>query len=172
MPYGLPKLETRDIVGDYARGSAWKEAKEERERKQPIIEQLEKLNIRKGEQAVAAGERNITLKDMAIGAQKDKEQQAELDDLSQAAKWVENQPEEKRSAAFKQVTDFYGSQGHDVSMFEGREDLIPSTMGVLERKGPITKPMDVLNFCPECGEKIISETQRFCMQCGFDLQNI
>lgn len=53
-----------------------------------------------------------------------------------------------------------------------REDLIPSKMGDFERKGPITKSMGVLNFCPECGEKIISETQRFCMQCGFDLQNI
>ena len=44
MPYGLPELKTPDIVGKYAQGAAWKEAKDERARKQPIIEQLEKLN--------------------------------------------------------------------------------------------------------------------------------
>lgn len=130
MPYGLPELKTPDIAGAYAQGSAWKEAKDERARKQPIIEQLEKLNIRKGEQAIAAGERNITLKDMAIANQKEKEQQSELDDLSAAANWVQQQPEENRGAAFKQVTDFYGSQGHDVSMFEGRDDLIPFLAGI------------------------------------------
>lgn len=130
MPYGLPELKTPDLVGDYARGSAWKEAKDERSRKQPIIEQLEKLNIRKGEQAIKAGERNITLKDMAIAGQKEKQQQSELDDLSAAANWVQQQPEENRGAAFKQVTDFYGGQGHDVSMFEGRDDLLPFLSGI------------------------------------------
>jgi hypothetical protein len=52
------------------------------------------------------------------------------------------------------------------------EDLIPSKMGIFEKKGPIIKSMGGLNFCPECGQKIISVTQRFCMNCGFELQNI
>jgi hypothetical protein len=51
-------------------------------------------------------------------------------------------------------------------------DLIPSKMGIIEKKGPIIKSMGGLNFCPECGQKIISATQRFCMNCGFELQNI
>ncbi|MFX1468623.1 MAG: zinc ribbon domain-containing protein, partial [Promethearchaeota archaeon] len=28
-------------------------------------------------------------------------------------------------------------------------------------------PTIKINFCPECGQKLISETQRFCMNCGF-----
>ena len=51
-----------------------------------------------------------------------------------------------------------------------KEDLIPSKMGILEKKGPIIKLTKGLNFCPECGQKIISVTQRFCLNCGFELQ--
>ena len=27
-----------------------------------------------------------------------------------------------------------------------------------------------LNFCPECGQKVAIEVQRFCMNCGFELK--
>ena len=53
-----------------------------------------------------------------------------------------------------------------------RGDLIPSKMGTFEEKKPITKSMEGKNFCPDCGQKIVSVTQRFCMNCGFELINI
>lgn len=158
MPYGLPELKQPDFVGSYAKGSDWREGKDarraerdERARKQPIIEQLEKLSISKGEQAVKLGERSITLKDMAIKAQEEKkaekDRKDELDDISKAATWVSKQPKESRSAAFKQVTDFYGSQGHDVSMFEGRDDLVPfladiNKPGGVEKFGRVFQGVD------------------------------
>jgi len=120
MPYGLPELKTPDLVGDYARGSAWKEAKDERARKQPIIEQLEKLNIRKGEQAIAAGERNITLKDMAIASQKEKKESEDMADFGRAAAWSKT-PEQ-----WEQSLDLFEGEGKDVSRFRGRFDLAPA----------------------------------------------
>lgn len=53
-----------------------------------------------------------------------------------------------------------------------KEELIPSKMEIFKKKGPTIKSMGGLNFCSECGKKIISVTQRFCMNCGFELQNI
>ncbi len=53
-----------------------------------------------------------------------------------------------------------------------RVDLMPPKMGIYEKKRTITKTIGGFNFCPECGQKIISEAQHFCMNCGFELQNI
>jgi uncharacterized paraquat-inducible protein A len=53
-----------------------------------------------------------------------------------------------------------------------REDLFPSKMESFERKEPIEKLVKGVRFCPECGQGNISETQRFCMNCGFDLRTI
>jgi len=49
-----------------------------------------------------------------------------------------------------------------------KDDLIPSKMGILEKKGPIVKSKQGLNFCPECGQKTADFAQRFCMKCGIE----
>lgn len=120
MPYGLPELKTPNLVGAYAQGAAWKEAKDERARKQPIIEQLEKLNVRKGELAIEAGERNVTLKDMAIASQKEKKESEDMADFGRAAAWSKT-PEQ-----WEQSLDLFEGEGKDVSRFRGRFDLAPA----------------------------------------------
>ncbi|MHA1933108.1 MAG: zinc ribbon domain-containing protein, partial [Promethearchaeota archaeon] len=47
-----------------------------------------------------------------------------------------------------------------------RPDLMSTKMGTFDEKRPLVKSMEGLNFCPECGQKIISGTQRFCVNCG------
>ncbi len=53
-----------------------------------------------------------------------------------------------------------------------RVELTPIKMGTFEERRPIIKSEGGLNFCPECGQKILSTAQRFCMNCGFELQQI
>lgn len=119
MAYGLPELKTPDLVGQYAQGLQFKEAKEERERKRPIVEQLEQLNIQKGEQALNLGKRNLSLKDMAIDAAKEKKESEDMADFGRAASWADT-PEK-----WEQALDFYEKQGKDVTQFRGNFELAP-----------------------------------------------
>ena len=84
------------------------------------------------------------------------------------------------SPGFGVIGMFLGSVitiiGYAVSKYGSKQrrdvDFIPKKDPIMKS---ITTPISVgstFNFCPECGKKIISETQRFCMQCGFELQNI
>ena len=53
-----------------------------------------------------------------------------------------------------------------------REELIPPKMDLYDKKEPSTEPLQGFNYCPECGSKIVSNTQQFCMSCGLKLQNL
>jgi hypothetical protein len=48
-----------------------------------------------------------------------------------------------------------------------KEDIVPPKMDTVREYVPIAKPMGHLNFCPECGYKILQADMNFCTSCGF-----
>ena len=57
----------------------------------------------------------------------------------------------------------YTGQGRNITILPKKTPFISnSSIGEKSIK---------LNFCPECGNKLESETQKFCRNCGFHLRN-
>lgn len=48
-----------------------------------------------------------------------------------------------------------------------KEDFIPPKMDPIKEYLPLSKTMGKLNFCPECGYKILLADANFCISCGF-----
>ena len=48
-----------------------------------------------------------------------------------------------------------------------REDFVPLKMDPIKGYFPVSKTMGKLNFCPECGYKILQADANFCISCGF-----
>ncbi len=121
MAYGLPEIKPANVVGGYAAGLEYGQAQAERERRQPIVEQLESLNLKQAEQSAKSGAQNITLRDMAIKEETRKRESEGLADFGKAASWASSQPD--KAAAWDQALTYYEGQGQDLSRFRGREDL-------------------------------------------------
>ncbi|NVM19017.1 MAG: zinc ribbon domain-containing protein [Candidatus Lokiarchaeota archaeon] len=47
------------------------------------------------------------------------------------------------------------------------DDIIPPKMGTVQEYIPMSKSMGSLNFCPECGYKLLQADANFCTNCGF-----
>ena len=55
-----------------------------------------------------------------------------------------------------------------VGLFRNRKDyIIPSKIDTINKYVPYSKQMGRLNFCPECGYKILQADTNFCVSCGF-----
>lgn len=112
-----------NIVGKYAQGLEYGEAKTEQARRQPIVEQLEQMKLRQGEQAIKSGEQKSTLQDMLISENKRKRESADMADFGSGAGWAMNQADP--DAAWDQVLDQYEREGKPVDQYRGRPDLMP-----------------------------------------------
>lgn len=70
----------------------------------------------------------------------------------------------------------FGMIGYGVSKYmakqRGEVKFLPKKGFQIKFSSDPTITASNFNFCPECGQKIISETQRFCMNCRFELRNI
>lgn len=68
-----------------------------------------------------------------------------------------------------------GIMGYGFSKYIRREKeneiFLPKTTSPMRTTSSTNIPSK-FNFCPECGQKIIAGTQRFCVNCGFELTNI
>ena len=84
------------------------------------------------------------------------------------------------SPGFGVIGMFLGSAltiiGYAVSKYGSKQrrdvEFIPKKYTVMKSVSTPISVGSTFNFCPECGQKINSVTQRFCMKCGFELQNI
>jgi hypothetical protein len=127
MPYGIKTgFAPIQAVESYRSGHDWAAKDAERKRRQPVVEQLEQLKLRQGEQQVKSGEQKMTLNDMAIAEQKRKQSQSEMLDLGNMAKWA-NTPEK-----WEQGLDYYAMQGKPVDQFRNRFDLAGTVMGLAD----------------------------------------
>lgn len=112
-----------DIVGKYAQGFDYGQAKAEQARRRPILDQLDQLKLRQSEQAIKQGEQKTTLQGMLIKDNKRKQESEQMKDFGQGAAWAMNQPDP--NAAWDQVLTQYESEGKPVDQFRGRTDLMP-----------------------------------------------
>ncbi|NHJ21655.1 MAG: zinc ribbon domain-containing protein [Candidatus Lokiarchaeota archaeon] len=48
-----------------------------------------------------------------------------------------------------------------------RNDIVPSKTDVATRYNPPSTAMKILNYCPECGNKVLRADTKFCTNCGF-----
>jgi len=48
-----------------------------------------------------------------------------------------------------------------------KEDIVPPNMDPIKENIPVSKTMGNLNYCPECGYKILQANASFCTNCGF-----
>ena len=48
-----------------------------------------------------------------------------------------------------------------------KDDIVPPKMDTIKGYVPVSKTMGSLNFCPECGHKILQADMNFCTSCGF-----
>jgi len=48
-----------------------------------------------------------------------------------------------------------------------KEDMVPAQMDIVKEYVPVPKKMGSFNYCPECGEKILSANANFCVKCGY-----
>ncbi len=48
-----------------------------------------------------------------------------------------------------------------------KEDIVPLKMDTSKEHIPVSKTMGSLNYCPECGHKILQADTIFCTECGF-----
>ena len=50
-----------------------------------------------------------------------------------------------------------------------KDDIIPLKMDTTNKYVPYPKQMGILNFCPECGHKVLHTGVKFCTNCGFKI---
>jgi len=48
-----------------------------------------------------------------------------------------------------------------------KEDIVPPKIDTFKEYLPVSKPIGSLNFCPECGYKVLHTGVKFCTNCGF-----
>ena len=119
----IGSVQMPDLVGGYAQGFDYGQAKAEQKRRQPIVDQLERLKMQQAETSVKSGEQRVTLQDLQIQDATRKRESADMADFGQGAAWARNQPDS--AAAWEQVLDQYESEGKPVQQFRGRADLMP-----------------------------------------------
>lgn len=120
MAYGLKE---RDYTGAMQQGMNYGAQKAEQERRQPIVQQLEQLNLASKKQGVEAGKRGVTLQDLAIKERERKMESEDMADLGKASAWALSQ--ENTAQSWDQALNVYEKQGKPVSHLRGREDLLP-----------------------------------------------
>ena len=125
----IPQLQMPDIVGNYAKGQEIKYQKDERARKQPIMEQMEKLNLKKAELANKALSSSQTLRDHELKTKQEEARDEQIKEISTAASWVLSQPEEQRPQAYEQAMGFFQQEGVDASV------MTPENLGYLANIG-------------------------------------
>lgn len=126
MAYSLPQIQTPDIAGSYSKGLAIGQQAAERKRRQPILEQLEQMQLQREGQALERGQKQMTLQDLQIEDHQRKEKSQQLQDIGMAAQWADT-PEK-----WGQALDFYESQGEDLSPFRDRYDMRETLIGLTD----------------------------------------
>ncbi len=91
-----------NFVKSYREGEQYGMAKAEQKRKQPLVEQLEGLTLKKSQNA-------LSLQDIQMKAQEDKVRRNKIKDISNMAKYAQSQLDP--SAAFDQGLQFYAQEG-------------------------------------------------------------
>ena len=91
-----------NFVKSYREGEQYGMAKAEQKRKQPLVEQLEGLTLKKSQNAVS-------LQDIQMKAEQDKVRRNKIKDISNMAKYAQSQPDP--SAVFDQGLQFYAQEG-------------------------------------------------------------
>ena len=120
MAYGLKE---RDYTGAMQQGMNYGAQKAEQERRQPIVQQLEQLNLASKKQGLEAGKRSVTLQDLSIQERERKAESAEMADIGKAAAYAGSQDDPE--AAWDEVLNFYEMQGKPINHMRDRSDLIP-----------------------------------------------
>lgn len=116
MAYGLPQLQTPNIVGGYQQGVQYKQ----QQKRQPILEAMDAAKLKATEQSLERGRKAMTLEDLSIQEQQNKAKMQEQEDLAKALQWADT-PEK-----WQQAQQFYAQEGKDYSNipFEKRDMLM------------------------------------------------
>ena len=156
----IPQLQMPDIVGNYAKGQEIKYQKDERARKQPIMEQMEKLALQKAETANKTATSAQTLKDF--------ENKGEvLKVFSQGMDWINEQPVEAQPELLEDLNAYIGESGIDIG------DDIQNNPDLMAKLGSIRGGGDASgaerffnNLTAEMSDEDVLKAKR--MQVGLD----